>query len=279
MADARSLRSNGRVAHSALAGLVQADRFSDGQWMQVGVAVAPILGGPEGPRIREMLFGQEFCVLDTMRGYAFGFTRHDGYCGYVQHDFLHEAPPATHVVTTLRTYHKPSPDLKSWEPHSPLHFGSRVAVTEVEKGWARVALPKGHGFAPEVHLSPLPHSFDDPVAVAEKFLGAPYLWGGNSASGLDCSGLVQASLLACGVDCPGDADQQARDLGGVVGNNTAVHRGDLFFWAGHVAIALDEDRLIHANAHAMAVSVETISGAIERIARQGEGDVTVRKRL
>jgi cell wall-associated NlpC family hydrolase len=131
---------------------------------------------------------------------------------------------------------------------------------------------------PKPHLRPISHPFRDPVTVAQLFFGTPYLWGGNSAFGIDCSGLVQAALLACGIACPGDSDLQAA-LGNTVPDDAPMLRGDLIFWKGHVAMVVDDQTLIHANAHHMAVAYEPIDAAIARIKAQGGGTVTGRRRL
>ncbi|MGB1209466.1 MAG: C40 family peptidase, partial [Paracoccaceae bacterium] len=130
------------------------------------------------------------------------------------------------------------------------------------------------GHIPTQHLAPLPHAFPDPAAVAELFLGTPYLWGGNSRWGIDCSGLVQAAFLACGIPCPGDSDQQQAALGPRLPPQTPKQRGDLLFWRGHVAWVVDAQTLLHANAHHMAVAHEPIETAILRIAAQGDGPMT-----
>lgn len=279
MTDGRLLRSNGTVAHESLRGQVDANKFVTGDWMQVGATTASLRATANGLRQRELLFGQEFCVLDITDGLAFGFTRHDGYCGYVAHDVLHQPSDVTHVVKVVQSYQKLTPELKSAGPHWPLSFGSRLTVTGRENGWARIALPSGDRFVPKVHLAPIEPVASDPAKIVELFIGTPYLWGGNSAFGIDCSGLVQAALLACGIACPGDSDQQEQAVGQAVSDDAPILRGDLLFWKGHVALSCDATTLIHANANDMAVAFEPIEGTIKRIAEQGGGDVTSRKRL
>jgi cell wall-associated NlpC family hydrolase len=129
---------------------------------------------------------------------------------------------------------------------------------------------------PRAHLAPVAGDF---VAQAERFLGAPYLWGGRSARGIDCSALVQLALLAAGREAPRDSDMQAALLGTELPARAALRRGDLVFWKGHVGIMRDRDTLIHANAHHMAVAAEPFGPAAARIAAAGGGPVTGRRRL
>jgi len=135
---------------------------------------------------------------------------------------------------------------------------------------------EGGFFVPKPHIRPIERPFSDPVTVAQLFFGTPYLWGGNSAFGIDCSGLVQAAFLACGIDCPGDSDMQM-SMGAPA--SAPYRRGDLLLWKGHVALCVDDEVLIHANAHHMAVAYEPILRAIARIEAQGDGPVTAHRRM
>lgn len=284
MTDRRLLRSNGRVAHVSLRGQAGAEHFTDGVMHQVVSRVAALVDAPNGSRDREVLFGQGFTVLEVRDGHAFGFCDRDGYVGHVSTACLApRSEAATHVVSVRQTCAKASPDLKARNEVMILCHGSQVRVRGHESAWAAVDLPAddapGTMFVPAVHLTPIGVSAADPVAVAEMYLGTPYLWGGNSSLGIDCSGLVQAACLACDIACPGDSDMQARDLGVAMPAGTAPRQGDLLFWKGHVAMVIDDTRLIHANAHHMAVSVEQITQAVARIMQQGGGPVTAHRRL
>ena len=244
--------------------------------MSVGVSTSDLSSSPGGGRERQLVFGQIFQVLEIRDGHAFGFTDHDGYCGYVASADLRLDRGATHCVSAIRSYALPSSDMTAGRPSLWLSFGSRVHVTETEGKWSRI----GAGpWMPSRHLSVLPGYGSDPVEVAKKFLGTPYLWGGNSAFGLDCSGLVQAAFLACGIACPGDSDQQADSVGEELAPDTPPERGDLLFWPGHVALMVNENTLIHASAHAMAVTLEDRKTVVERIRDQDGSKVSAHKRL
>lgn len=282
MSDWRLLKSNGRVAHSSLKGEVEAEAFTDGNWHQINVTSASILRTPDGPRERELLTGDAFCVLDRQGRFVFGFSERDGYCGWLFADLLRDRRTMTHRVTAARSFRKETPDIKAWEPVLPLSYGARVEVIEPGERWSRILIqdePNPEGFreyvVPSAHIAPVDSLAFDPVAEAAKLLGTPYLWGGNTSFGLDCSALVQMTYEACGISIPADSDQQMP-----VGATVSDYRpGDLLFWAGHVAMVADEDRLIHANAGSMNVAHEGIDTAIARIEAQGEGPVTAHRRL
>ncbi len=274
MTDPRRTPVNARVAAAHLA-----DRFPDrepvsGDTRQVAVSVIDLLRNPGGPRDRQLLWGDEVRVYETRQGQSFIQSAKDGYVGYVPEAALRAPEVATHRVAAAATHAYSAPDIKAPELRG-LSFGSRLRVIGSKGEFVQTA----HGFVPKPHLADLGRPATDPVGVAELFLGTPYLWGGNSRWGIDCSGLVQAAFLACGCPCPGDSDQQQAELGDLLPDDTPPERGDLLFWKGHVALLRDRDTLLHANAHHMAVVLEPLLPALERIAAQGDGVVTANKRV
>lgn len=272
MSDRRRLAANGRVAAERLRGQIEAERFVRGEARQVAVPVADLLAAPGGRRERQVLLGARLTVYEARDGWAF-VEATDGYVGYLPEGVLAAPVEVTHRVRARATHLYPEANFKARELDS-LSLGSRVRVVAEGERF----LETDQGFVPRAHVAPLGEFEADPVAVAERLLGTPYLWGGNSAFGIDCSGLVQIGLMACGIACPGDSDMQEAELGVDLGNRS-LRRGDLVFWKGHVAWMADEDRLLHANVHHMAVAYEGLDEALARIERQGDGTVTAMKRL
>ena len=274
MTDRRLLPANGRVAAAHLRDQVTAPRYEQGQPASLGAAVADLLRAPEGARDRQLLHGAALTVYDRHQGFAFVRAEADGYVGYVAEAALAPACEATHRVSSRATHAYRDPDLKSPDLLL-LSLGARVRVTARQDRFCQTQA----GWVPEGHLAPIETPEADPVAVAQRLLGTPYLWGGNSALGIDCSGLVQAALLACGLPCPGDSDQQEAALGQTLPAGSAPERGDLLFWKGHVALVSDPQTLLHANAFHMAVAREPLAPALSRIETTGGGAVTRHARL
>lgn len=273
--DRRVTPWNGRVAATRLRGHVEAELFTDGDPATVIRPIADLWRRPGGPRDRQLLYGDAVTVFETRAGHAFVQAAKDGYVGYLDAEAL--APPGTaptHWVAVPGAHAYPEPNIKAPERHY-LPFGARLCITQHQPKFFET---DDGLFVPKPQIRPLEKRFSDRVTAAQMFFGTPYLWGGNSALGIDCSGLVQAALLAAGHACPGDSDQQ-ESLGAPIPADAPMQRGDLLFWAGHVAMAVDGETLIHANAHHMAVAYEPAAQAIKRIEAQGDGPVIARRRL
>lgn len=261
------------IAAKHLEGQVSAKRFVEGVPHRVATGHAAIRKAPasSAEQVDQALFGETFTVYDApskgeAAGWAWGQLETDGYVGWMALANLSDRLIApTHRVAALRTIVFSEADLKS-TPVMALSMNARVQAGEVRGGFVEA---DGAGWVFARHLSGLNETPErDFVAVAERFVGSPYLWGGRESSGIDCSGLVQAALAACGVSCPRDSDMQARELGVVVEGGESLQglqRGDLVFWAGHVGIVADGGRLLHANAWHMATAIEPLSEAAARI--------------
>jgi cell wall-associated NlpC family hydrolase len=268
------------LAAKHLEGQVAAARFVMGELREVAEANVPLrrAASPDAPLDTEALKGERVMVYETTEeGFAWGQLEADGYVGWLPADALRTPGPLpTHKVAVPRTLVFPGPSIKL-APVEALSLGARLAVARNEGPFAVTATG---GFVPAVHLAPLDARETDFVAVAEKFLGVPYLWGGKTSFGLDCSALVQVALAACGVSCPRDSDLQEQDIGMLITTATALlnlRRGDLVFWRGHVAIARDAATLIHANAFHMAVAIEPVAEALARIRAAGGEPTSVRR--
>ncbi len=285
MSDHRILKYNGRVADKSLEGQIEAKQFVEADPHRVGKVVGDICIQPKGARERQLIRGETFMVLEARDAWLFGYAERDDYVGWMDATAFvtGSLPPPTHRVSAIRTYGKSQPGLKTMGRVEYLPFGAQLIVLDEAESWSKVAWSNGtipsQKYVPSGHLAPLAQQEEDPVTVAERFLGTPYLWGGNSAFGIDCSGLVQAGCLACGIPCPGDSDLQEAALGDALPQDAPLQRGDLLFWKGHVAWVVDPDTILHANAYHMAVTYEPMQDAIMRIKAQGDGPVTSRKHL
>jgi len=264
------------LAASHLQGQVEAKRFVDGAHYEV---IEPVTGLRREPSHEarldtEALMGERVTVYETTdEGWAWGQLERDGYVGWLAANALGPAgPEPTHQVGALRTLAFPGPDIKL-PPLAGLPMGARLAIARQQPPFAVTA---SGWHLPAPHLAPLSATQPDFVAVAERFLGAPYLWGGKTSLGLDCSALVQVALQAAGRACPRDSDMQELALGARLAFDD-LRRGDLIFWKGHVAIIRDGNTLIHANAHHMAVAIEPVTEAVARIKATGSDPTCVRR--
>ena len=252
------------IAARSLEGVMEAEVYLDPKAMSATAPATAIraAASADSEQMDQLLFGERFEVLEEEGGWLFGQAARDGYVGFVEAQALAPAGPLpTHRVAAIRTYAFAEPSIKS-RAIGPYSINSLVAVEAVE---GRLAKVTGAGWITVDHLAPIGQFDDDRAAVAERFLGAPYLWGGRES--LDCSGLVQQALFACGRACPRDTDQQ-EELGTAIAAE-AFGRGDLVFWKGHVAMGLGEGRIIHANGHHMAVAIEPLAEAVARIGATG----------
>lgn len=270
--DRRLTPATARVAHVALRGTLDASAWTEGEPAEVAVPLIDLRASPGGPRDRQRILGDAFLVIDREGDHAFGMSLKDGYCGWLPAAALCAPTGVTHFVATLGSHLYSEPKVRA-EATGSLTLGSRVRVLSQQGDFAETP----HGFVPVQHLRMLGSWHDDPAEVAGLFLGVPYLWGGNSRDGLDCSGLIQAAMLACGQGCPGDSDLQ-QAIGTPLDGTEPLQRGDLVFWRGHVAMMLDPGTLIHANGHHMAVVTEGLAQAAGRIEDAGGGKITALRR-
>lgn len=270
--DRRLWPANGRVAHRSL-GPQPGLTAVDGTPATLSRPVTDLMTAPDGRRDRQLLLGQGVTVLDDRDGWSF-VQDASGYVGYVRSDRLTADAVPTHRVGTFATHayrddHLKSPDVMQ------LPFGVRVRVLQECGNFYETP----QGFIPKKHLRPLDRPFTSPASIAQLHFGVPYLWGGNSTRGLDCSGLITAALTACGMPCPGDADLQESALGDALPQDAALQRGDLIFWRGHVGMMVDHATMVHANGNAMAVTSEPLANAILRIRTVEGSEVTSRRRV
>ncbi len=272
-ADPRLTPARPDLAAEHLRGTVEAPRYAAGERCVIIAPLADLFAAPgDATLASQLLHGEAFTVYDGAGGLAWGQCGTDGYVGYVFEAALAPAGPApTHRVRSLGAQVYTAPGLKQ-TPLSALPWQALVMVEAEADGYARI----GGGWCPAQLLAPVDSAEADCVAAAERLLGVPYLWGGRSQAGLDCSALVQLTAATAGIPLPRDSDLQA-SCGAPVGGARA--RGDLVFWRGHVGLLTDADTLLHANVHHMCVTREPLAEAEARIAATDTGGITAIRRL
>jgi|TARA_R110000772_G_scaffold122417_9_gene228638 cell wall-associated NlpC family hydrolase len=265
------------LAEAGLEGVVPADRYVTGAPARICQPIVPgrLTPNHAKPRDTEFLMGEPVLVFDRADNLAWVKSQRDGYVGYIdQGALIFGAPAPTHRVNTIRSHLYPAPELKRFAL-AALPYGALVTVIDRTEKWAKLADGQWVALA---HLVPVSQTAKDPVAEAMRFLGVPYLWGGRSSDGMDCSALVQFALEACGIPCPRDSDMQEAELGRAI-DRADLQATDLIFWPGHVGMMMDRDRMIHANATDMAVRVWTLSDFEAHIIRIEGHEIRTIKRL
>jgi cell wall-associated NlpC family hydrolase len=278
--DRRLTPARADLAAEHLRGLVEAPRYAQGRRMRIVAATAPLRRkpDPEAPLETEALHGETATVYDEQGEWAWAQLERDKYVGYLPGAALGPPSEPTHRVAALRTHAYPGAAIKL-KPRMALSLGARLKIIGVEGDFA---VSEDGLYFWSRHLAELDTREPDAVAVAELFLESPYLWGGRTSEGVDCSGLVQTALTAAGIAAPRDSDMQEATLGEPIAIDdpqAALARGDLVFWRGHVGIMRDSLTLLHANGWHMKTASEPLAQARERIAANGGGKVTSVRRL
>ncbi len=265
--DPRTTPARADLAADSLKGRIRADKYCAGTEYQVIHGLTNLRSQPENTSAlcSQLLYGEHFTAYEIRDGWAWGQAARDGYVGYCRADSLSpDFFPSTHHVTNLCSHIYPEPDIKS-PPLGQVFMMSRISVIDElpHKGFVRLA---DGNWIFATHISKLFCS--DPTSEALKFLYAPYLWGGRSCNGVDCSALVQLSFAAAGISVPRDSDQQAEVIGTTLADDDVPRQGDVAFFPGHVGFMLDDMHLLHANAHHMRVSIDPLKEVIDIISFQ-----------
>ena len=274
--DTRIHAARGDLADVSLAGVLFSAHYARAVELTCVAAGAPLLASPsvKTQAVSELLRGESFHALDVTADWAWGFCGHDGYVGYVRREALDVREVASHRITArsaplFSTADIKAPILDHW-PQGALFTGETTDNF--------IASGEGH-----IHIRHAAAATDavetDWVAIAERYLGQPYIWGGRGHRGIDCSGLVQVALGQCGINVPRDTDMQREGIGTSVADDAPFARGDIVFFPGHVGIMVDGTSLLHANAHWMAVVIEPLADVVARLKSEHEQPIIARRRI
>ena len=266
--DRRITAARPDLAAAHLKGVIAAERYREGRIKQVSHDSVGLRSEPSADAMleTELLFGELFTVYELKNGWVWGQGALDSHVGYAPADAFGEtAEPPTHRVTACATPLLAAPDVKQ-PSRAILPMNAKLHVVEDAGRFSRIA---DGNYIFSTHIAPLGTHAPDWVALTEMFVGVPYLWGGKTYAGIDCSGLIQTALEAAGILAPRDTDLMENALGGAIALVAPLNRGDLIFWKGHMGAMLDEARLIHASAYAMQVVIEDFASARARIEADG----------
>ena len=267
------------LADRRLKGRVEAPRFSTSAPAHIVASIASVRAQPsfDAPQVAAFVYGENIRVFDAGGAWRWVQADADCYVGYVRSTAVADGALDTEAVrrvSAMWAHLYPKPDVKT-PPQLWVPMGARLLLSpSQENGFQATA----NGFwVHEKHL--LSNPISDWVAVAEAFIGTPYLWGGEGPDGIDCSGLIQVALEMAGHAVPRDSDMQESALGTPLPDGTQLQRGDLVFWQGHVGVMRDATALLHANTFAMKVASEPLKEAITRIKAAGGAEPTSMRRI
>lgn len=263
------------IADIALAGVLFAPHYARAELCRVVADAVTIRARPsnDAPAISQLVHGEGFDMIDKAGGWAWGRCAHDDYVGYVRADALGPTHTPTHRVTAPLALVFANPDIKA-PVVKALPIGAQVAGVEEDR-FLRI----DEGYIHQRHVAPLDAVEADPVAVAERLIGSPYLWGGRGGGGVDCSGLIQRAFELAGKAAPRDSDMQRDRFGEPLPDGAPLRRGDLVFFPGHVGLMADAERLLHANAFWMSTVIEPLSDVVDRLKPTHAQPIIARKRI
>jgi hypothetical protein len=273
--DTRVHAARGDLADLALAGVLFSAHYARAVELTCVAAGAPVLASdrPKSQAVSELLRGESFHALDVTADWAWGFCGHDGYVGYVRREALDVREVANSRIITGTAPLFSAPDIKS-----PIaDYWPRGALFAAEATGDFFACAEG--YVHQRHVAAIDALEADWVAMAERYLDQPYVWGGRGHRGVDCSGLVQVALGQCGIKVPRDTDLQRDGIGSAIDADTPLRRGDFIFFPGHVGMMTDDEHLLHANAHWMSVVIEPLADVVGRLAADHAEPIVARRRI